>query len=170
MDYPVSSGYQSSLLRDHPFSTYAKCLEKLTFLTPWYAHVPLCHGPFRRVQHSKCPKYGNIRANMVRIHNWALLLDFLACFSLYRTHAFISRKIPEIRRLERIRLNLFKLWLLLTGKVTKRCIYIGWTNTGGNVYFKGKHFNKQGKKRNKNDQAHPLKISSLQFQLTFQKN
>ena len=23
----------------HPFSVYAKFLEKLTFLTPWYAHV-----------------------------------------------------------------------------------------------------------------------------------
>ena len=25
--------------RDHPLSTYAKFFEKLTFLTPWYAHV-----------------------------------------------------------------------------------------------------------------------------------
>ena len=25
-------------VRDHLFSTYAKFLEKLTFLTPWYAH------------------------------------------------------------------------------------------------------------------------------------
>ena len=27
------------LVRDHPFSTYAKFLEYLTFLCPWYAHV-----------------------------------------------------------------------------------------------------------------------------------
>ena len=27
------------LLRGHPLSTYAKFSEKLTFLTPWYAHV-----------------------------------------------------------------------------------------------------------------------------------
>ena len=27
------------LLGGHPFSTYAKFSEKLTFLTPWYAHV-----------------------------------------------------------------------------------------------------------------------------------
>ena len=26
-------------VRNHPFSAYAKCSEKLTFLTPWYAHV-----------------------------------------------------------------------------------------------------------------------------------
>ena len=26
-------------LWDHPFSTYAKFSEKLTFLTPWYTHV-----------------------------------------------------------------------------------------------------------------------------------
>ena len=27
-------------LRGHPLSTYVKFSEKLTFLTPWYAHVP----------------------------------------------------------------------------------------------------------------------------------
>ena len=27
------------LQNDHPFSTYAKFFEKLTFLTPWYTHV-----------------------------------------------------------------------------------------------------------------------------------
>ena len=26
------------ILRDHPFSTWAKCSKKLTFLTSWYAH------------------------------------------------------------------------------------------------------------------------------------
>ena len=26
-------------IRNHPFSTYVKSSEKLTFLTPWYAHV-----------------------------------------------------------------------------------------------------------------------------------
>ena len=30
------------LLWDHPFSTYAKLSEKLTFLTSWYAHVCTC--------------------------------------------------------------------------------------------------------------------------------
>ena len=30
-------------LRDHLFSTYAKFFEKLTFLTPWYAHVCAYH-------------------------------------------------------------------------------------------------------------------------------
>ena len=30
------------LLKDHPFSTYAKPSEKLTFLTSWYAHVRTC--------------------------------------------------------------------------------------------------------------------------------
>ena len=29
------------LRRGHPLSTYAKFSEKLTFLTPWYAHVPV---------------------------------------------------------------------------------------------------------------------------------
>ena len=29
----------STHTRDHPLSTYAKFPEKLTFLTPWYAHV-----------------------------------------------------------------------------------------------------------------------------------
>ena len=28
--------------RDHPLSTYAKYSKKLTFLTPWYAHVRVC--------------------------------------------------------------------------------------------------------------------------------
>ena len=28
-------------LRGHPLSAYAKFPEKLTFLTPWYAHVPV---------------------------------------------------------------------------------------------------------------------------------
>ena len=30
----------TSSIRDHSFSTYAKFSEKLTFLTPWYIHVP----------------------------------------------------------------------------------------------------------------------------------
>ena len=28
-----------NFIRDHPLSTYANFFEKLTFLTPWYAHV-----------------------------------------------------------------------------------------------------------------------------------
>ena len=28
--------------RDHSFNTYTKFSEKLTFLTPWYAHVGVC--------------------------------------------------------------------------------------------------------------------------------
>ena len=40
---PVLFGATSSLSisRAHPFSTYAKFSEKLTFLTPRYAHVRL---------------------------------------------------------------------------------------------------------------------------------
>ena len=29
---------ETQIVKDHPFSTYAKSSEKLTFLTPWYAH------------------------------------------------------------------------------------------------------------------------------------
>ena len=39
---PVLFGATSlSISRDHPFSTYAKFSEKLTFLTPRYAHIRL---------------------------------------------------------------------------------------------------------------------------------
>ena len=33
------SVWNLNLVRDHPFSTYAKYSEKLTFLTPLYAHI-----------------------------------------------------------------------------------------------------------------------------------
>ena len=36
------SSYKVVSLRDHPFSTYAKFSEKLTFLTPWYWYVRVC--------------------------------------------------------------------------------------------------------------------------------
>ena len=40
LDYVGDRDYHHTLdhIGDHPFSTYAKFSEKLTFLTPWYAH------------------------------------------------------------------------------------------------------------------------------------
>ena len=39
MKLMIHSQNASTFLRGHPLSTYAKFSEKLTFLTPWYAHV-----------------------------------------------------------------------------------------------------------------------------------
>ena len=39
--YSSSSVFTKIKIRGHPFSVYAKFSEKLTFPTPWYAHVPV---------------------------------------------------------------------------------------------------------------------------------
>ena len=38
--------YTTKCFWDHPFSTYASFSEKLTFLTPWYAHVLIRKASF----------------------------------------------------------------------------------------------------------------------------
>ena len=39
MDFSIITKIWLIFYRDHPFSTWAKFSEKLTFLTTWYAHV-----------------------------------------------------------------------------------------------------------------------------------
>ena len=45
----VSHGYFGGVLSGHPFSTYTKFSENLTFLTTWYTHVRVRNVSFRKI-------------------------------------------------------------------------------------------------------------------------
>ena len=48
----ITDNFLTFDIRRHPFSTYAKFFEKLTFLIPWYAHVGV-HIKWKKVSYSE---------------------------------------------------------------------------------------------------------------------
>ena len=65
----------SNQLRGHPLSTYATFSEKLTFLTPWYAHVRAYQG-VRNVSFSE---------NIAYVRNgWSLIRSVATAKQKYR--------------------------------------------------------------------------------------
>ena len=72
------------MLWDHPFSTFPKFSEKLTFLTPWYAHVRVYQG-LRNASFSE--SFGNV------LNKWSLCKLFLC---VYQFLSIKHRKYEEL--------------------------------------------------------------------------
>ena len=65
----------SLILRGHPLSTYIKFSEKLTFLTPWYAHVRCAYQEVKSVSFSE---------------NFAYVLNGWPLSRVFLTHYFMK--------------------------------------------------------------------------------
>ena len=74
----------SDLRRDHSFSTYGKCSEKLTFLTPWYADVRTCaYQEVRNVSFSEDFAYVLNEWSRMNCSKWIAFFSFTPWSTVY---------------------------------------------------------------------------------------
>ena len=104
-------------LGDHSFSTFAQFSEKITFLTPWYAHVGV------RIRGKKCYFFGKccVRTKwmilwVTMILNWVKERNYHVIFELLRTEVQFAMNWNI--KIENIKASSQKLFIRLCFNIT----------------------------------------------------